>query len=503
MKILRKILVAVALLSLIFNLYEGKKVFAANKLIEDPVLESAVRDVLQKYSGELTKADLGKLKTIYITRKGNKVKSLKGLENASNLFSLYLADNNISDVSPIANLPKLTNINLGTNQIKDIRPLGALPSLLDLSIDHNQLTDISVLKNSPKLGSLSINHNQISDISSLAALNQMYFLNISENLIADIGAMRNMKALNIFMADSNLISDLNPLKGLNLQIIKLNSNKIVDISALESMSELANIEMAHNEISDLGPLANLKQVSRIWMGHNHIQSLEPLKNLPSRMGLYLNDNEISDISPLISTNVDSIDLTANKISNVDPIVNIKSLRFAWLSNNQISNISALKDVTTLLEINLTLNPLDDSFQQTREKLNVNGTVVMFGHFQYANCSTECIYLWIDGKEKQLELEPQVVDGRILIALRELFETLGAKVEWNPNTSEITATKGERIVVLKVGSKDAKINGKLKRLDVEPQLINEKTYVPVRFVSEALGTEVRWDEFSSSVYIKTN
>jgi hypothetical protein len=96
-----------------------------------------------------------------------------------------------------------------------------------------------------------------------------------------------------------------------------------------------------------------------------------------------------------------------------------------------------------------------------------------------------------------------VDGRILIALRELFETLGAKVEWNPKTSQITATKGNRVVELKIGSKDAKINGVLKTLDVEPQLLNEKTYVPVRFVSEALGAEVKWDALSSSVYITTN
>jgi internalin A len=503
MKILRKVLVVVALLILLFTSHEGIKVFAANKLIEDPVLESAVRDVLQKYSGELTKADLGKLKTIYITRKGNKVKSLKGLEYATNLFSLYLADNHISDVSPIANLPKLTKINLGTNQIKDIRSLGALPSLLDLSIDHNQLTDISVLKNSPKLGSLSINHNQISDISSLAGLNQMYFLNINENLIDNISSVSKMKDLHIFMASNNLINNINPLKGLGLQIIEMNSNRISDISGISNMTELLSIKMANNQISDLSPLSNLINLSHIWMGFNQIKNLEPLKNLPGRMGLYFNDNEISDITPLITINVDSVDLTNNKVSNVDSIVNIKSLRFAWLSNNQITNITALQDVSTLSEIDLTSNPLDESFQQIREKLNAHGTVVKFGNFHYSDCVIECINLWIDGKEKQLEQAPQVVDGRILIALRELFETLGAIVEWNPKTSQITATKDNRAVVLKIGSKDAMINGSLKTLDVEPQLLKEKTFVPVRFVSEALGAKVLWDELSSSVYITTN
>jgi Leucine-rich repeat (LRR) protein len=503
MKILRNILVVAALMILVFTTNEGKKVFAEDKLIEDPVLESAIRDVLQKYSGGITKADIGKLKTIYVTRKGNKVKSLKGLEFATNLLSLYLADNQISDVSPLANLPKLTKIDLGTNQIKEIRSLRALPSLVDLSINHNQLSDISVLKNSPKLGSLSINHNQISDISSLAGLNRIYFLNINENLIEDISAVTNMKDLHIFMASNNSINNINPLKGLGLQTIEMNSNRISDISGISNMTELLSLKMANNQISDLSPLANLTNLSHIWMGFNQIKNLEPLKNLPGRMGLYLNDNEIFDITPLITTNVDSIYLINNKISNVDPIVNMKSLRFAWLSNNQITNITALQDVSTLSEIDLTLNPLDDSFQQSREKLNAHGTVVKFGNFHYSDCSIECINLWIDGKEKQLEQAPQVVDGRILISLRELFETLGAKVDWNPKNSQINATKGNRTVVLKIGSKNAKINGALKTLDVEPQLFNEKTYVPVRFVSEALGAEVKWDALSSSVYISTN
>ncbi|MGQ7890606.1 leucine-rich repeat domain-containing protein [Paenibacillus sp. WC2504] len=173
------------------------------KLVEDPNLEVAIRDVLQKYSGDITVEDLEKLDTLYQTRKDIKVSSLKGLEYATNLYSLYFANNNISDVSPIANLPKLAKLALGSNKIKDISSLGALPSLTDLSVNHNDIEDVSVLSRSPKLQLLSINHNKIKDISKLGNLKDITFLNIEENQISDISSISSYKSLDRLMANDN------------------------------------------------------------------------------------------------------------------------------------------------------------------------------------------------------------------------------------------------------------------------------------------------------------
>lgn len=98
---------------------------------------------------------------------------------------------------------------------------------------------------------------------------------------------------------------------------------------------------------------------------------------------------------------------------------------------------------------------------------------------------------------------QLVEGRTMLPLRSIFETLGAEVEWISSTKTVIATKGSTKVVLKVNSKQAVINGQTKTLDVPAKLINGKTMVPVRFVSEALGAKVDWNAKKNEVTIATN
>ena len=95
---------------------------------------------------------------------------------------------------------------------------------------------------------------------------------------------------------------------------------------------------------------------------------------------------------------------------------------------------------------------------------------------------------------------QIVDGRTLLPLRSLFESLGAEVNWNAKSNTVIATKGSTKVELTINSKTVKINGMTKTLDVPAKLINGSTMVPVRFVSEALGAEVEWNQKNSYALI---
>jgi spore coat protein H len=65
---------------------------------------------------------------------------------------------------------------------------------------------------------------------------------------------------------------------------------------------------------------------------------------------------------------------------------------------------------------------------------------------------------------------------------------------------ITAVKGETTITLKVGSKAAAVGGKNVQLDVEAQIVNDRTLVPVRFISEAMGGIVVWDQATKTVTI---
>ena len=111
-----------------------------------------------------------------------------------------------------------------------------------------------------------------------------------------------------------------------------------------------------------------------------------------------------------------------------------------------------------------------------------------------------ISVFIDGKRIEFDQPPLLIDDRTMVPLRGIFEALGAEVTWNEDTESIYASKGNLTVSLTVGEKKAFIGSELVSLDVSPMLINDRTLVPLRFIGEAFGCEVSWDERTKSVNI---
>ena len=95
------------------------------------------------------------------------------------------------------------------------------------------------------------------------------------------------------------------------------------------------------------------------------------------------------------------------------------------------------------------------------------------------------------------------NGRTLLPMRKVFEILGAKVDWNQAKKEVTGTKGDIEVKLAIVSNIAKVNGEEFTLDVPAQIIGSLTYVPVRFVGEALNNKVDWDHGTRTVLIDSD
>ncbi len=86
-----------------------------------------------------------------------------------------------------------------------------------------------------------------------------------------------------------------------------------------------------------------------------------------------------------------------------------------------------------------------------------------------------------------------VQDRVLVPLRGVLEAFGVAVAWDGSERSITVQKGDRVISLKAGSSRARIAGREALLDVPPRMVGGITYVPLRFVSEAFGAKVDWDE----------
>lgn len=101
------------------------------------------------------------------------------------------------------------------------------------------------------------------------------------------------------------------------------------------------------------------------------------------------------------------------------------------------------------------------------------------------------------------VNPVQQSNRILVPLRGVFEALGATVLFDPVTQSITATRGGNTrIQLTIGSTRAYVNGQARTLDVPAQLLNNRTLVPLRFVSEALGATVYYAEAQRTVLLTT-
>lgn len=111
-----------------------------------------------------------------------------------------------------------------------------------------------------------------------------------------------------------------------------------------------------------------------------------------------------------------------------------------------------------------------------------------------------IQVEIDGKTLIMDVPPAMVDNRVLVPLRAIFEALGAVVDWDPATQRVVARRPGVRIDLTVGSTLAMVNGKPVTLDVAPQIVNGRTLVPVRFVSEALGEKVEWSNAARTVKV---
>ena len=109
---------------------------------------------------------------------------------------------------------------------------------------------------------------------------------------------------------------------------------------------------------------------------------------------------------------------------------------------------------------------------------------------------------VDNVQLNFDVQPQFVNGRTMVPLRAIFEALGATVYWDGETQTITAYNDKSSLRATIGQKLMIVNGNSMQMDVAPMIINGRTLVPVRFVSEAFDCDVEWFSPSKTVDIRT-
>ena len=123
-------------------------------------------------------------------------------------------------------------------------------------------------------------------------------------------------------------------------------------------------------------------------------------------------------------------------------------------------------------------------------------------FNFSYSEPALIKVVVDNQALEFDVPPVNVNNRVLVPFRAISEALGAVVSWDEVTKVVTAKKLDITIKLTIGDKIAYINNRPTTLDVAPQIINNRTLIPVRFISEAFGAEVGWDGTNQTVNISS-
>lgn len=111
------------------------------------------------------------------------------------------------------------------------------------------------------------------------------------------------------------------------------------------------------------------------------------------------------------------------------------------------------------------------------------------------------YVKVSDKILGFDVEPVIESDRTLVPLRFIFETMGADVDWEDATRTATVKNDEATISVSIDDASAKVNHVRKTMDVPARLVNDKTMVPLRFLSEELGFNVEWDEETRTATIR--
>ncbi|WP_068457173.1 stalk domain-containing protein [Aedoeadaptatus pacaensis] len=113
-----------------------------------------------------------------------------------------------------------------------------------------------------------------------------------------------------------------------------------------------------------------------------------------------------------------------------------------------------------------------------------------------------ITILVNGKEVKTDSPAFIKDGRTMVPVRFISEALGLKVGWDQKTRTVTVGEGASSMKLAIGSKNiVRANGKKTAIDVAAMIQNGRTMVPIRAISELSGAKVDWNAANREVIIQ--
>ena len=307
-------------------LEEAKERYESGQVVlicgEQYDIKTTVLDLSGKgiHSGRLS--DIGRLTELTSLKlANNEITELEFLTPLEKLVSLDLSNNQITDITPLAQLKKLRTLHLDNNDIKDFSPLYDLSELTMLTIGGIEVSQSQIKELKTRLpGCLIYNDEANTDIVEVHLGGKTFKsdvtkLDLSDCSITNLSALSVCTSLEELRLSGNYIRDIGPLLDIpKLRVLDLSNNMISDIRPLMSITTLEHLNLAGNKISSITALSQLKQLKELVLNGNDIDGTQNLAKLSALKILGLKDTGISD-------------------ADLERLYNLKNLTVLALENN--------------------------------------------------------------------------------------------------------------------------------------------------------------------------
>ena len=289
--VILSVMAAIVISVCIFGIFR----YRAGIRFEEPLIEEAVRTMLGKPEGALTKQDLQKVTQIFIVgdeictsieereaardrwfaegETRGTISSLKDLEQMPGLEMITIFGEQIQDITPLRKLPVVRELELGRNSISDISALEGKERLEFIGFLDNPLTDISVLSSCPMLNNMDL-RGAGSGYSGevLAEMGDFNILDIAND--SDAYRYLDSKTIGMLKLGSSGQRDLECIRNTKVRELYIYYSNISDISALEGRTDIVYLNMTDCFVEDMSVLLTMPNLDTVVISANRRKAME-------------------------------------------------------------------------------------------------------------------------------------------------------------------------------------------------------------------------------------
>jgi internalin A len=167
-----------------------------NKItFDNPEIEAQVRLKAKKEKGDITTADLGRIRSLNVSQAKLTELDICLFSHMKELRELFLGKGEIDDLSPIAGATKLESLRASLNPITDLKPLAGMTKLDRLDLAHTQVSDLSPISGLTSLTELLLDNTPVSDVKPIASLTSLEVLVLKDTRVKDVAPLTALKKL--------------------------------------------------------------------------------------------------------------------------------------------------------------------------------------------------------------------------------------------------------------------------------------------------------------------